>query len=151
MWPLHNQSYCNISMKNGSNVIIERYVLFEGIEMIEYRFWHNYSYSICQQIAIYWYNISFTIKSIIHGYIRSFWLYANLIVYQVLEAGRILIFCEDFFSLFLTEYALAMFFRFWTYLMMPIKETRRTYLMMHITETRRTYLMMHITETHREH
>ena len=22
MWPLHNQSYCNISMKNGSNVII---------------------------------------------------------------------------------------------------------------------------------
>jgi hypothetical protein len=84
-------------MKNGSNVIIERYVLFEGIEMIEYRFWHNYSYSICQQIAIYWYNISFTIKSIIHGYIRSFWLYANLIVYQVLEAGRILIFCEDFF------------------------------------------------------
>jgi hypothetical protein len=25
MWPLHNQSYCNISMKNGSNVIINRY------------------------------------------------------------------------------------------------------------------------------
>jgi hypothetical protein len=22
MWPLHNESYCNISMKNGSNVII---------------------------------------------------------------------------------------------------------------------------------
>ena len=22
MWPLHNQSYCNISIKNGSNVII---------------------------------------------------------------------------------------------------------------------------------
>jgi hypothetical protein len=22
MWPLHNQSYCNISMKNESNVII---------------------------------------------------------------------------------------------------------------------------------
>ena len=22
MWPLHNQSYCNMSMKNGSNVII---------------------------------------------------------------------------------------------------------------------------------
>jgi hypothetical protein len=22
MWPLHNHSYCNISMKNGSNVII---------------------------------------------------------------------------------------------------------------------------------
>ena len=25
MWPLHNQSYCSISMKNGSNVIIYRY------------------------------------------------------------------------------------------------------------------------------
>jgi hypothetical protein len=25
MWPLHNQSYCNISMKNGSNVIITHY------------------------------------------------------------------------------------------------------------------------------
>jgi hypothetical protein len=23
MWPLHNQSYCNISMKNGSNVIMK--------------------------------------------------------------------------------------------------------------------------------
>ena len=104
---------------------------------------------ICQQIAIYRYNISFTIESIIHGYIGSFWLYANIIVYQVLEAGRILIFCEDFFSLFLTEYALAMFFRFWTYLMMLITETGGTYLMMLITETRRTYLMMLITETRR--
>ena len=27
MWPLHNQSYCNISMKNGSNVIIPEYPL----------------------------------------------------------------------------------------------------------------------------
>jgi hypothetical protein len=25
MWPLHNQSYCHISMKNGSNVIITWY------------------------------------------------------------------------------------------------------------------------------
>ena len=25
MWPLHNQAYCNISMKNGSNVIISKY------------------------------------------------------------------------------------------------------------------------------
>jgi hypothetical protein len=24
MWPLHNQSYCNISMKNWSNVIINK-------------------------------------------------------------------------------------------------------------------------------
>ena len=24
-WPLHNQSYCNISMKNGSNVIIQKW------------------------------------------------------------------------------------------------------------------------------
>jgi hypothetical protein len=27
MWPLHNQSYCNISMKNGSNVIILSYLV----------------------------------------------------------------------------------------------------------------------------
>jgi hypothetical protein len=26
MWPLNNQSYCNISMKNGSNVIIPVYL-----------------------------------------------------------------------------------------------------------------------------
>ena len=25
MWPLHNQPYCNISMKNGSNVIIRNW------------------------------------------------------------------------------------------------------------------------------
>jgi hypothetical protein len=25
MWPLHNQSYCNISMKNRSNVIIKKW------------------------------------------------------------------------------------------------------------------------------
>jgi hypothetical protein len=28
MWPLHNQSYCNISMKNWSNVIIIKYNVF---------------------------------------------------------------------------------------------------------------------------
>jgi hypothetical protein len=27
MWPLHNQSYCNISMKNGGNVIIDYYCI----------------------------------------------------------------------------------------------------------------------------
>ena len=27
MWPLHNQSYCNISMQNGSNVIIVNWKL----------------------------------------------------------------------------------------------------------------------------
>jgi hypothetical protein len=31
-------TYCNISVKNGRNVIIERYFLFEGIAMVEYRF-----------------------------------------------------------------------------------------------------------------
>jgi hypothetical protein len=25
MWPLHNQSYCNISMKNGNNVITKQW------------------------------------------------------------------------------------------------------------------------------
>jgi hypothetical protein len=30
MWPLHNQSYCNISMKNGSNVIIKKHITRNG-------------------------------------------------------------------------------------------------------------------------
>jgi hypothetical protein len=30
MWPLHNQAYCNISMKNGSKVIIRLWLSYIG-------------------------------------------------------------------------------------------------------------------------
>ena len=40
MWPLHNQSYCNISMKNGSNVIIVTWtviiVIFSRVRRYKY-------------------------------------------------------------------------------------------------------------------
>ena len=40
MWPFHNQSYCNISMKNGSNVIIVTWtviiVIFSRVRRYKY-------------------------------------------------------------------------------------------------------------------
>jgi hypothetical protein len=40
MWSLHNQSYCNVSMKNGSNVIILSCVpyiaSFSGLSFFDY-------------------------------------------------------------------------------------------------------------------
>ena len=37
MWPLHSQSYCNISMKNGSNVMIVMYKQMQMYNIVMYK------------------------------------------------------------------------------------------------------------------
>ena len=56
MWPLHNQSYCNISMKNGSNVII--YHMNRTDNFPNQRFhigWHSSLMCLCTEMRkMYW-------------------------------------------------------------------------------------------------